>query len=194
MRTLPFFLILSLMLLSLALPSAASASGREVIKDCAEDGKLDGDYSRKELEEAEDGLPSDIDEYTDCREAIRSAQRKGGPEVGGVSASGGGGGSGAGGITTSSGAVAGTPEDVAELDRITKAARGDKAPTLTVKGRRIAPGSGGLYGTANAANQLPVSLMLVLIAVATAAATGGYLVLRRRFPDAFGAALRIFRR
>lgn len=191
MRSLLHILVVSFLVALVAAPGTALASSQEVIKDCADDGDIDGKYSRDELERAEDDLPSDIDEYTDCREAIRAAQEgRGGPQVAGVSSSGGG--TGNGGIP--SGAIAPTPEDADALAGITKAARGDKAPELTVRGQRIAPGSGGLYTAAGAANQVPLSLLLIVIAVATTALTGGYLVLRRRFPEAFGAALRLFRR
>ena len=45
-----------------------------VIRDCSEDGVLDGNYSHAELDGALDQLPSDLDEYTDCRSVIRRAQ------------------------------------------------------------------------------------------------------------------------
>ena len=190
MRSLLHILVASFLIVLVAAPATALAGSKEVIQDCSDDGDLDGSYSRGELEQAEDDLPSDIDEYTDCREVIRAAQEgRGGPQVAGVSSSGGGTGPGA-----PSGAVAPTPEDAAALAGITKAAHGDKAPELTVRGQRIAPGSGGLYTAAGAANRVPLSLMLIVIAVCTTALTGGYLVLRRRFPEAFGAALRLFRR
>jgi hypothetical protein len=195
MRSLLKILVVSFALALVVLPGAALASSQDVIKDCSEDGDIDGSYSRNELEQAENDLPSDIDEYTDCREVIRGAQqgRGGGPEVKGVSSSGGGNGSSGGSGGTGSG-VTPSAEDTAALDSITKAAHGDEAPALTVRGERIAPGSGGLYTAAGAANQLPLSLMLIVIAVGATALTGGYLILRRRFPEAFGAALRLFRR
>jgi hypothetical protein len=52
----------------------ANASGRQVIRDCSEDGILDGKYSQGELQDALHNLPSDLDEYTDCRAVIRAAQ------------------------------------------------------------------------------------------------------------------------
>jgi hypothetical protein len=58
----------------------------------------------------------------------------------------------------------------------------------------VVPGSGGLFKTAGASSSLPVSVLLALIAVAALAAAGGFLALRRRFPEVIGAALRIFRR
>ena len=53
---------------------AASASPMSVIRDCSEDGVLNGKYSPSELDGALEQLPSDLDEYTDCRSVIRRAQ------------------------------------------------------------------------------------------------------------------------
>ena len=49
----------------------AQASGDDVIRDCAEDGDLDQDYSDEELEDAKQNMPSDIDQYSDCRDVIQ---------------------------------------------------------------------------------------------------------------------------
>ena len=54
--------------------SPAHSSAISVIRDCSEDGVLNGKYSQSELERALDQLPSDLDEYTDCRSVIRRAQ------------------------------------------------------------------------------------------------------------------------
>ena len=63
------FLVL-IAVLALGLPAAAHASGAAVIRDCAADGKLNKTYSQKDLQSADKNLPSDIDEYTDCRSVI----------------------------------------------------------------------------------------------------------------------------
>src|SRR2546423_15018920 len=69
------FLAVALALLAgacFAVPAFGSA--KDVIKDCSEDGVLNGHYSHSELAKALAQLPSDIDEYTDCRAVIRSAE------------------------------------------------------------------------------------------------------------------------
>ncbi|MFN8204803.1 MAG: hypothetical protein U0S48_19780 [Solirubrobacteraceae bacterium] len=94
---------LLLTLLLVLLPAAAAhASAAQVIRDCTDDGVLSGSYSQKELRTALANLPSDVDEYTNCRDVIRAAQLRGG----GGSATGGGTGgpSATGGGTTPSGA------------------------------------------------------------------------------------------
>ena len=171
----------------LALPATAPASSRDLLRDCAEDGKLDHKYSQRELRDAERDVPSDIDEYTDCRDAIRSAQ------IGGGS-----GGGGNGSLKTESGAVAGSPEDIAELKRITDSGG---APTVDVGGRHVEAGGDGLFAAAGAANRIPLPVALALIALAVIATSGGVLMLRRRRPEALAGiagvrrvALRLFRR
>jgi hypothetical protein len=101
MRRLLFTLTLTLVLL---IPAAAYASGSAVIRDCTDDGRLEGHYTQRDLRDALNSIPSDVDEYTDCRDIIRraafSAGAGGGNNGGGGSAgaSGGtGGGSGGGG-------------------------------------------------------------------------------------------------
>jgi hypothetical protein len=53
---------------------AAISMSEDVVRDCYEDGKLDGRYTREELRIAERDMPSDVDEYSDCRSVIVSAR------------------------------------------------------------------------------------------------------------------------
>src|SRR3954452_22622288 len=56
------------------LPTAgAFASGSKGIRDCTADGRREGHYTQRDLREALNSLPSDIDEYTNCRDVIRRA-------------------------------------------------------------------------------------------------------------------------
>src|SRR3954463_15760668 len=93
-RLFPLLIVLFL------LPTAvAFANGDKVIRDCTDDGRLQGHYSQKDLRDALNSMPSDIDEYTDCRDVIRRAAFGGAGTTGGGKggSSGGGGGSSAGG-------------------------------------------------------------------------------------------------
>lgn len=57
------------------LPTAqAGASGRDVLKDCSTNGRLTKKYSQAEYRDALANIPSDLNEYTDCRDRIRAAQ------------------------------------------------------------------------------------------------------------------------
>jgi hypothetical protein len=89
--------ILLTLLLAIVPAAAAHASAASVIRDCTDDGVLQGTYSQKELRGALANLPSDVDEYTNCREIIRAAQLAGG---GGTTGGGGGGATGSGGGST----------------------------------------------------------------------------------------------
>ena len=53
---------------------AAISMSDDVVRDCYEDGKLDGRYTREELREVEKDMPSDVDEYSECRSVIASAR------------------------------------------------------------------------------------------------------------------------
>src|SRR5918996_1831802 len=89
--------LLLAVLVALRPPAVARADSGKVIRDCANDGQLQGHYSNKELRQALKDLPADLDEYSDCREAIGAAIGKGGGHKGGGGGNGGGGGGGGGG-------------------------------------------------------------------------------------------------
>jgi hypothetical protein len=179
----------------LASPEVAQASPQGVIRDCAQDGKLDRQYSLSDLKKSEQQLPTDVDEYTNCRDVINQAEVAGsgghskGSTKGALSGAGGAGGSTGGG----GGTAAASPKDVTALAHATKRATG-KAPTLSLGGQSVQAGSPGVFKTASATNSLPTPILLALIAMAVLTAAGGVVALGRRFPEVIGAASRIFRR
>jgi hypothetical protein len=67
-RTLPLIL-----LALLVLPAVASASGRDVIRNCEEYGELTKSFSKGELRAAKRGLPTDLKEYSNCEALIDDA-------------------------------------------------------------------------------------------------------------------------
>ncbi|HEY3021482.1 MAG TPA: hypothetical protein VGJ32_14890, partial [Solirubrobacteraceae bacterium] len=90
-------LLATLTLTFALLPAAAAlASGSAVIRDCTDDGRLQGHYSQRDLRDALGSIPSDVDEYTNCRDVIRRAAFNGAGAAGGGSRGGGGGTGGAG--------------------------------------------------------------------------------------------------
>jgi hypothetical protein len=179
----------------LATPDTAEASPQGVIVDCAKDGKLDHHYSLGDLKKAEKQLPSDVDEYTNCRDVINQAEVQAsgssshndkGSSHGAVSGA---------GPSSGGGGTAGPSEaDAKALAKATQRAAGGSAPTLSLGGEEVHPGSPGVFKTASAANTLPTPVLAALIAVAVLTALAGTLAFRRRFPEVVGAALRIFRR
>lgn len=173
--------------------TSAMASPQAVIRDCARDGKLDHHYSMSDLKNALKQLPADVNEYTNCHDVITAAETQG---TGGQhhtsahsSALPGGGHSGNGG---GGGGSSVSQSDLGALADATH--QGGNAPSLSLRGQKVVPGSGGVFKTAAAANSLPVPVLLALIALAALTAAGGLVAVRRRFPEVIGAALRIFRR
>jgi hypothetical protein len=173
---LAYTLALAVALCALALPAVAGASPSQVIRDCQTDGDLDRKYSNEDLRKAEDNLPADVAEYSDCGEVIAAAITSGSSK--------GAGGGGGGGEATSGGASspegqARKAEDDAALNKLTK---DRKRPEVSVGGRSISPGDNGLFNVAGATNGLPLPLLLALIAALLVALVGGLLALRRRVP------------
>ena len=149
--------ILCALALLAALPAVAVASPEEIFEDC-QDGRLDKRYSAKDYRQALNGLPTDIDEYTNCRDVIRRAQLGfDGDAAGGAGGSGGGGG---GGVAVDENGrpidplLDATPEERAAV----MAARANRTPKITAAGAR--PGDAG------SALPLPLVIVLVLTAVA----------------------------
>ena len=182
---------------ALALPAAAAATDYHVIiRDCAQDGQLNRHYSYQDLKSAREHLPTDIKEYTDCASVISAAMANGG---GGTSSTGGGprggGGAGGGGGTgalTASGA-SGTHAGVAALNRDTNALRGHR-PSISLGGQALTPAAHALSHVPGAANSLPLSLLLAIVAVAALCAAGGAAAARRHLPALVRAPLRLIRR
>jgi hypothetical protein len=170
----------------LAFPAPAGATPFQVIKDCNEDGQLDRKYSNEELTKALDNLPSDIDEYSDCRDVI-SAAITGGSDRGenrgagsGGDGSGGAGGGSAAPITPEEQAA--RAQDQADLQALTTPDGRDETPAVEVGGEKVEPGSDGLFDLASESNSIPGPLLAALIALGILALVGGVVALRGRVP------------
>jgi len=186
-------------LLSTLAPATVHASAQSVIRDCTDNGRIDSSHSQSDYKAALSGLPSDVDEYTDCRSIIRSAQQRdarSGSTTGGTGSSTGtsgtSGSSGFGGsfgIPPPSTPAGGTPLPPATAAE--KAARAAAtaagAQPLKIAGAPITPGASGLgKGVGN--QTLPGSLLVVLLAAGLAALAGGLGSRRRGDDDAGGPA------
>ena len=182
-------------LLALALPAAAGAGTDPVIHDCADDGKLDGNYSRGQLKHARGNLPTDIDEYTDCKalidEALGSPSSSTGPGGGGSGGGPTGGAGGGPGGAPATGATA-AADQAALRDGIRRAR--DAKPSITAGGQTISPASSGLNHVAGAANRLPAPLLVAIALLAGLCAVGGSVAARRRLPGLLRAPQRLLRR
>jgi hypothetical protein len=156
----------------LALPVGASANP---VIDCARDGTLDKQYSNAELQRALDNIPGDLDEYSNCREIISGAIT-GGSDKGGNRPT-----TGADGSPLPADEHAARGKDNEDLAAIT----GDpdrNRPSVEVGGERVEPGSNGLFDLASSSNDLPIPLLVALIALALVALIGGLVALRERIP------------
>jgi hypothetical protein len=168
----PFASVVSMLRLALAclvlglfavVPAANAASTTQILRDCADDGVLQGDYTPAELRKARQNIPTDTDEYTDCRDVLARAAAAG---VAGSGAGGSGGGSGSGG--SSGNGPLESPNTPEGKEAIGKAA-GEGAPDpIRVGGRAVVPGSAGLASDA-VRNDLPTPLIVVLALLGAAA-------------------------
>ena len=172
MKTVVRHLIAIAVLALLALPAPAFASADQVVRDCVYDGKLDRHYSNDELKRARDHLPSDADEYSDCRDVIAAAINSGSDRSGGASSPG-------IGATDPAGELAAQGADQSALAAI---ANSDKAPDLNVGGHELKPDSSGFFNLGGAANRVPLPLLIALLLLCTMALVTGLGSARERVP------------
>jgi hypothetical protein len=156
----------------LVLPASAFASADQVVRDCVYDGKLDHHYSNAELRRARDHLPSDADEYSDCRDVIAAAIKGGSDRSGGAPSPG-------LGATNPAAEAAAQAADQSNLATI---ASSDKAPPLDVGGQKLKPDSSGFFNLGGAANRVPVPLLIALLLLCTMALVTGLGSARERIP------------
>ena len=169
-------------------PAAMADSTRTKILQECQDGRLTGDYTSKQIRDALNNIPDDVDQYSDCRDVLRGALlnqagNSGNNGGGGNGGSGGGGGGGGGG----SGGEPLTPSTDADRQAL-EAAATDGGQPLQIAGRRVTPGEGALR------NDLPTTLLVVLILIAVAAAAAIAPFARRRAAGGFAALGPMLRR
>ena len=186
MKLRTFFVLIAV--LALGVPAAARADGNAVIRDCADDGQLSKQYSQKDLRDAYNNLPSDIDEYTDCRSVIRAAMT---------------GGSGSNtppppnGVLMPSGAVAASQADAAAFDQVQADVAKGKRHVVSIGGQKVLPGNAGLtgvFGGLAGSNSMPTSLVIAIAALLILAVVTVYLSAREKFPYVRRVALRLLGR
>jgi hypothetical protein len=150
-------------------PAVASASGADVIRDCARNGTLTKHYTQKEYAQALANLPADIEEYGDCRNIIRDAQ---------LGAAGGGGGGGPAGAIPGIGAAAATPQNPQEKQALEQAAaKGDAPVKVSSTGKPLVPGASS-FSAGGLTHGLPTPLVIALALLGAAALVGAVIALR----------------
>jgi len=158
----------------MALSGSAMAAPNPIL-DCNDNGVLDEQYTNDQLRRALDKLPTDLDEYSNCRE-ILSGAITGGSDRGGNRPS-----SGTDGTALPPEEHVARAKDNEDLAAIT--ADPEKSPpSVEVGGEKVEPGSNGLFDLASASNDLPVPLLVALIALALVALIGGLVAMRERIP------------
>ena len=176
-----FLVVLTTLAALSAMPAAALADSAAVIRDC-QDGRVDGKYSQREFSQALRNIPTDVDEYTDCRDVIRRAQ------LGAAGGSGGASGGGAAGGAPLSSAAANAGKTAAQiLEAATPAERAAVAQAtgqagaapVRIGGRTVSPDSFGL-SPAGAANVLPIPLIVALALLGLGLAVAGIQTIRSR--------------
>ena len=175
--------LIALLALLVAAPAAlADPTRNKILREC-QTGRLTGDYTAREIRDARNNIPDDLDQYTDCRDVLTRAllSRAGGSGSGGGDAGGGGGGGGTGG--GGEGAAPLTPSTDADRQALEQAAGAGAVP-VEVAGRPVTPGESAFR------NDLPVTL-LVLLALLAAAAVGCLAPQLRRRAPSFAAIRRV---
>lgn len=155
-----------------AAPAASAASTIQILRDCEDDGKLQGSYTPAELRKARNNIPTDTDEYTNCRDVLARAATSGVAGRGGSTDGSGTGGAGDPDVVVG----AETAEDRAAIARA--AAKGAPDP-VTVDGRPVVPGAAGFAANA-ARNDLPITVLILLVLIALAVVAAAVPVARRR--------------
>ena len=176
-RHLPMPAVAALAVLAATAPSAVATNYHDAIRDCNDDGVLQGRYTLHTLRQARSHLPASLREYSDCADvlarAIAAAARPG------------------------SGAIAPNADQKRALEQQAKQSTSDHPPSdISVGGHSILPGTAGLASSAVkvSPNELPAPLLIALIALAATGALATSLVMRHRWPETRRVALRILRR
>lgn len=168
-------------LLLVVASTAAAASRNTIIRDCADDGRLDGKYTQSEIRDARRNLPTDIDEYSDCRDVLRRAEL---PSGGSSSGGGPGGGPGVPAGGPGGGAPGGPPALLAasspeESKSLTDARASFSEAVAVGDGDKVLPGASG-FASGAARHDLPWPLVAILILLGVAAGAAVMAPIRRR--------------
>lgn len=186
-RSMVRLLTLSALILLLAVPTAGAGTRENILREC-QGGAITGTYTPGQLRDARKNIPTDIDEYSDCRDVLARAALSGrsgsptdGTGGGGGGVTGGGGGLGGGSIVSAPGGVAGGGETVYPAGRQEEKAleTARKGGAVSVGDEKIVPGAAGFAADA-ARNGLPTTLLVVMILLALCAAAAAAPVVHRR--------------
>jgi hypothetical protein len=171
-------LTLSGLILLLAAPTASAGVREKILRECQE-GRITGDYTPGQLRDARKNIPTDIDEYSDCRDVLARAALSGRSGSGGSGATGGGGTAAPGGVLPGGGNgeltyANGKAEEKDLVDALQTAPQG-----ADVAGEHLVPGASGLAADA-ARHGLPTTLLTALVLLGLCALAAAAPAVRRR--------------
>jgi hypothetical protein len=172
-------LTLSALFLLLAAPVASAGTRENILREC-QDGRITGKYTPAQLRDARNHIPTDIDEYSDCRDVLGRASLSG--KSGG---SGGGNTPGIAPAANTSGATSGgdgraeITQPANKKERKTLQSALEAPPVAAVDGEQIVPGASGFAADA-ARHGLPTTLLIVLILLGVCALAAAAPAVRRR--------------
>jgi hypothetical protein len=154
-------------------PAANAASTTQILRDCADDGVLQGDYTPAELRKARQNIPTDTDEYTDCRDVLARAA------AAGVSSRGGSGSGGAFGGTGGSDQPPPDPHSPEGREIVGQAGAKPPPGPMNIGGRSVVPGRASLSSD-GVRNELPPGMLAALILLGAGALSTLLPPVRRR--------------
>jgi hypothetical protein len=167
-------LVLACLLIGLvAVPAADAASTTQILRDCADDGVLQGNYSPSELRKARKNIPTDTDEYTDCRDVLARAAAAGVAGSGGSGSAGG-----AGGSTGGAGQGLADPHTPEGREIVGRAGARGAPDAVDIGGRAVVPGNAG-FASGAVRNGIPDTLIVVLVLLGAAALAASAPFVRR---------------
>jgi hypothetical protein len=163
----PRLLLVMVLTLLVAAPAAMAGTRADIVRDCFDDGDLDGNYTASQIRDARNNLPADVDQYSDCRDVLTRAL--GGS---GTKNTSGGGPFGAGASGPSEPLTPSGPAEQQALDDAV--ASGGEEPVQVGDGT-VVPGASGFEAGATRSD-IPGTLLtaLILLAVAALAAAAPY--------------------
>ncbi|HYM58983.1 MAG TPA: hypothetical protein VES79_13555 [Solirubrobacteraceae bacterium] len=171
-------LTLSALFLLFAAPAASAGTREKILRECQE-GRITGHYTPAQLRDARKNIPTDIDEYSDCRDVLGRASlsgRSGGAGGGGADGSGAGVIDAPGGVASGDGVKITAPADKHEEKAVENARR---ETAVAVDGERLVPGASGFTAVA-ARRGLPTTLLTVLVLLGLCALAAVGPAVRRR--------------
>jgi hypothetical protein len=165
-------LTLSGLILLLAAVPASAGVREQILREC-QDGRITGSYTPRQLRDARKHIPTDIDEYSDCRDVLSQAALGGRGGGGGNSRA-----SGApGGVQPNSGRAPLTASDPVENQTLNDARlRSDKQ---SIGDQSLIPGAAGFASNAER-HGLPTPVLVALILLGLCASAATFASVRRR--------------